>query len=147
LDAEKAVLDEMVKPFAELIRALQPSAVMVSHIVVPARGGERNASLSRPVIQGWLREELGFRGFVLGDDFSMKAVSSRGLSPEAAAVEALKAGVDMIMAWPSGLSRLHRAILDALAEGQLSRERLREAAGRIIAEKIRRGLIPDEAGS
>ena len=144
LDAEKTTLDEMVRPFAFLIRTLQPSAVMVSHIVVPPRDRERNASLSRAVIEDWLRGELRFQGFVLGDDFSMKAVSSRGLSPEAAAVEALKAGVDMIMAWPPDLSRLHQAILGALAEGRLSRERLQEAAGRIIAEKIRWGLIPRE---
>ena len=144
MDAEKTTLDEMVRPFAFLIRTLQPSAVMVSHIVVPPRDRERNASLSRAVIEDWLRGELRFQGFVLGDDFSMKAVSSRGLSPEAAAVEALKAGVDMIMAWPPDLSRLHQAILGALAEGRLSRERLQEAAGRIIAEKIRWGLIPRE---
>jgi beta-N-acetylhexosaminidase len=45
------------------------------------------------------------------------------------------------MAWPRSLGRLHRAILRALEEGRLSRERLREASARIIYEKLRWGLM------
>jgi beta-N-acetylhexosaminidase len=76
---------------------------------------------------------------VVSDDFSMGAVI--GLSPAAAAVEALNAGVDMIMVWPKDLSATHAAILGALRDGRLSRERLLEAAARIIAGKLRYGLM------
>lgn len=139
--ADKAFLDEMVKPFAGIIRELEPPLIMVSHVLVPALDSRRNASLSRPVIQGWLREELGFGGIVLADDFFMGAVSATGLEPAEAAVEALNAGVDMIMVWPRDLSTVHSAMLGALNEGRLPRERLREAAERIIAAKLRYGLI------
>jgi beta-N-acetylhexosaminidase len=47
----------------------------------------------------------------------------------------------MVMTWPKDLKALHNAILGALAQGLLSRERLREAAERILVEKIRYGLI------
>jgi beta-N-acetylhexosaminidase len=89
----------------------------------------------------WLRQNLGFSGIVLGDDFSMGAVSAAGLREEDAAIEALNAGVDMVMAWPRSLGRLHRAILGALENGSLNRDRLREAAARILYEKLRWGLI------
>ena len=137
LSANRAVLDEMVKPFAGIIRDLRPPLVMVSHVAVQALDHGRNASLSRRVIEGWLRGELGFEGIVLADDFSMGAVSSLGLEPAAAAVEALNAGVDMIMVWPKDLGAVHAAILEALKSGRLSRTRLREAAERIITEKLR----------
>jgi beta-N-acetylhexosaminidase len=131
----------MVEPFAELIRAGPPSGIMVSHAVVPAWDGERNASLSAEVMGGRLRGELGFKGIVLGDDFSMGALAGSGFRPEEAAVEALIAGADMVMAWPLNLRSIHGSILQALEAGRLSRNRLEEAAARIIAEKLRYGLV------
>jgi beta-N-acetylhexosaminidase len=136
----KAGLDEMVKPFAGIIAGLAPQAVMVSHVVVPALDSRVNASLSRPVIEGWLRGELGFKGMVIADDFSMGAVFSKA-SHEQLAVEALNAGVDMLMVWPKDIAAVHAAILAALREGRLSRARLREAAERVIAGKLRYGVI------
>jgi beta-glucosidase-like glycosyl hydrolase len=63
------------------------------------------------------------------------------LSPQAAGIEALNAGVDMIMVWPKDLSSTHAAILGALGDGRLARDRLLEAAGRVIAGKLRYGLM------
>jgi len=137
IGAGKAVLDEMVRPFAVLISNLSPPVIMLSHVMVPALDSQKNASLSSKVIKDWLRGELGFRGIVLADDFSMGAVAARGLSPGAAAVEALNAGVDMIIVWPKDVIAVHAAILNALRERRLSRERLVEAVSSIITEKLR----------
>ena len=141
INAPRQVLNDMVAPFAGIISKLQPSAIMLSHVLVPAIDSGRNASLSRPVIEGWLRGELGFRGIALADDYAMDAVAATGLSPAAAAVQALNSGMDMIMVWPRDLAAVHAAILQALNNGLLPRERLQQAATRIIAEKIRYGLI------
>jgi len=140
----KAALDEKARPFAGIISELRPAGIMLSHVMVPALDSRRNASLSRAVIEDWLRGELGFKGIVIADDFSMGAVAATGLSHEDAAVEALNAGVDMIMVWPGNLALVQSAILKAMREGRLSRERLLEAAGRIIREKIRYGLVNEE---
>jgi beta-N-acetylhexosaminidase len=141
IKADREQLNELVKPFTKIIRDVQPPAMMVSHAMVPALDSKRNASLSSEVIQNWLRGELGFEGIVLADDFSMGAVAALGLRPGTAAVEALNAGVDMIMVWPKDLVAVHASILEALKAGRLSRERLLEAASRVIAGKIRYGLI------
>jgi beta-N-acetylhexosaminidase len=134
-------LNRLIEPMAALLAVPRPPMVMVSHALVPAWDGDRSASLSPAVIGLWLREELGFTGVILADDFSMAGAVTAGLSPEAAAVEALIAGVDMVITWPRTLTALYRTILAALDDGRLSRERLQEAAARILYEKIRAGLI------
>jgi beta-N-acetylhexosaminidase len=139
--ADREALDRMIRPFASLIADLRPPALMVSHILVPAWDGERSASLSPGIIRGRLREDMGFTGIVLGDDYAMGAISALGLGVEDAAVAALNAGVDMVMVWPANIRIVHGAILTALREGRLKRERLREAVERILTEKIRYGLI------
>jgi beta-N-acetylhexosaminidase len=141
LPGDRETLDRMIRPFAGLIRRVSPPALMVSHGIVPAWDEKRNASLSAPLIRGWIREDLGFTGIVLADDFSMAAVASLGLSPEEAAVEALNVGVDMVMTWPRNLKGLHSVILEALDRGVLSRERLQEAVEHILFEKFRYGLM------
>jgi beta-N-acetylhexosaminidase len=141
LSDDREALDKMVLPFAGLITKERPAGVMVSHVLVNAWDPGVNASRSRPVVSVWLRENLGFRGIVLGDDFSMGAISAAGLREEEAVIEALNAGVDMVMTWPRSLGRVHRAILRALRDGRLTRKRLEEAAARIIYEKIRYGLM------
>ncbi|MDR1986647.1 MAG: glycoside hydrolase family 3 protein [Treponema sp.] len=141
LTADAETLDRMVQPFAGLIRDTQVPAIMVSHIVAPGWDPERNASLSPRIIQGWLRGRLGFTGVVIGDDFSMAAVADSGLTLEAAVVEALNAGVDMVMTWPRNLRGVHKAILTAVQEGRLPRERLQEAVEQLLCEKLRYGLI------
>jgi beta-N-acetylhexosaminidase len=142
LALDRSALDRLVRPFAALVREPPLAGVMVSHVLVLSRDPERNASLSPAVIQDWLRGELGFSGMVLTDDFSMEADVASGREGEAAAVEALAAGADMVMAWPATLRRTHRAILRAVEDGRLPRERLREAAEHILFEKLRFGVLP-----
>jgi beta-N-acetylhexosaminidase len=147
LDVSREILDRMAEPMAALIRSpAAPGALMVSHVRALARDRERIASLSPAVIQDWLRGELGFEGIILADDFSMGAAAFSALSAEEAAVAALNAGADMVMTWPMNLTTVHAAILGALRDGRLPRERLVEAAERIIREKIRLGLIPPDPG-
>jgi beta-N-acetylhexosaminidase len=139
--ADRETLDQMVRPFASIIANLSPPALMVSHMAVPLWDGERSASLSPEIIRERLRGDMGFTGIILGDDYAMGAVAATGLSVEDAAVEALNAGVDMVMVWPANIRIVHGAFLAALREGRLSRERLRDAVERILTQKIRYGLI------
>ncbi|MDR0877185.1 MAG: glycoside hydrolase family 3 protein [Treponema sp.] len=147
LEGDRAALDFMVSPFAALIHDVP--ALMISHSVVPAWDNDTNASLSHAIMGDWLRGELGYQGIIITDDFSMGAVKNTGkpgagIAPGRAAVKALIAGADMVLTWPPDIRKTHREIMAALASGEISRERLREAAERIIFEKIRRGLINAE---
>ncbi|GHU96831.1 glycosyl hydrolase [Spirochaetia bacterium] len=144
LAADRDALKLMIEPMAALLQTEHPPMVMISHALVRAWDSEQSASLSPAVIGNWLRGELGYSGVVLADDFSMGGVIAPLLSAEQMAVAALNAGVDMVMAWPRNLTATHRAIRAAITENRLSRERLREAAARIISEKIRAGIIGAE---
>jgi beta-N-acetylhexosaminidase len=95
----------------------------------PALGEDVAATLSRRSITGLLRERLGFQGVVVSDDLEMKAISDAA----AAAVEAVRAGVDALLVCHHAAVQ-HR-VLDALVEaarkGHLSEDRLRDAHARI----------------
>ena len=133
----RQALEILIQPFRHIFNRVHVPAVMVSHVMVPAMDAVNNASLSPVIVSSWLRHELGFSGIILADDFSMDAVAGRNISAEEAVVDALNAGVDMVMCWPSNMVSIHNAILAALREERLPRQRLLEAAANIIAEKLR----------
>jgi beta-N-acetylhexosaminidase len=128
-------------PLAELRRtALVPfrrgieagaSAVMVGHLDVRAVDPHVPASLSRKVVHGLLRGELGFRGVVMTDALSMGAVSHRWTSARAA-VRAVNAGVDVVL-MPADARAARTGIVDAVRDGRLARTRLQAAATRLVA--------------
>jgi beta-N-acetylhexosaminidase len=141
LQQSRKELDAMIIPFRDAIQNGNARAVMISHSIISALDAEKNGSLSKIVIQDWLRGELGFKGIIIADDFSMSAVTSRGISLEDAIIEALNAGVNFVMVWPKDLRKTHTAIVSALDDGTISRETLESRAEVIILEKIKLGII------
>jgi beta-N-acetylhexosaminidase len=142
LPGDREAVAELAAPFESLARDGRVRAIMVSHSLVSSRDSVNVASLSPAVMGGWLRQEWGFEGLIICDDFSMAAAGGASAGrPETLAVQSLAAGADMVLVWPPDLRRTHREIQAALNDGRLSRERLREAAVRIILEKMKMGLI------
>jgi beta-N-acetylhexosaminidase len=128
-------LEKMIFPFGKAAES-GPAAVMLSHAAVAAWDA-KPASLSPRAVR-CLREDMGFGGIIIADDFSMAAVPGPA---EQRSLEAIAAGVDMVMAWPGNVRAVHGALVAALEAGTLDRRRLEEAAARIIAEKLRYGLL------
>jgi len=137
LNMDRASLEDFIYPFKELIKR-DAKAVMVAHSSVPAIDS-KIASLSPVVMGNWLRGELGFDGIIICDDFSMAAAGN--MRPEEAAVFSVAAGADMVLVWQRDLKRTHLSFLKALEDGRLSRERLENAAQRIIYRKLKAGLM------
>ena len=123
-------------PFKSGIEA-GAGAVMVCHNIVNAMDPSMPASLSGPVNK-LLRDELGFRGVVITDDLIMDAISTRYDDGEAA-VLAVLAGNDMLITTWSDAR--YQAILDAVAQGRISPERIRQSAVRVLQWKMDLGLI------
>jgi beta-N-acetylhexosaminidase len=144
MEQSRDELDAMIMPFTQAIQNGSARAVMISHSIVAAIDPGKNGSLSKIMIQDWLRADLGFNGIVIADDFSMSAVASRGINTEDAVIEALNAGVNFVMVWPKDLRKTHTAILTALNDGRLSRETLASRVGTILLEKIILGVIKNE---
>ncbi|HEV7706633.1 MAG TPA: glycoside hydrolase family 3 protein [Asanoa sp.] len=132
---DRAGLDAVeLLPFRAAIEA-GVQAVMTGHLLVPAVDPDLPATLSRSVLTGLLRDELGFQGAVITDAMEMRAVVNR-FGFEAAVVSALAAGADAICiggenADEGTADRLRTAIARAVLSGELAEERLTEAAKRV----------------
>jgi beta-N-acetylhexosaminidase len=127
-------------PFGAYSRA-RLAAVMTAHVRFAALGDQVPATLSPRVMQGLLREELGFRGVAVSDDLEMKAIAD----PAEAAVEAVRAGVDVLLVCHHATvqRRVLDALVDAAERGHLTEQRIREAHARIEA-LVRRFARPPE---
>ncbi|MDQ6692758.1 MAG: hypothetical protein M3Z13_08320, partial [Candidatus Dormibacteraeota bacterium] len=90
-------------------------------------------SLSAPTITR-LRDELGFRGVIISDDFEMGAITATTATPEAA-VEFLVAGGDMVMVGHhiEVADATFQAIRAAVVSGRLPRSRLDQAVAALEA--------------
>ncbi len=93
-DVERLRAVEMV-PFRTAIEA-NVAAVMMGHLLVPAIDEAEPATLSRPVVQQLLRDELGFDGVVFTDDLDMGAIANRYGVGETV-VRAVAAGCDGLL--------------------------------------------------
>jgi beta-N-acetylhexosaminidase len=138
LFADALELKKITAPFIDIIQNENPAAIMVSHIIVQSWDPSHIASLSPVAINKKLKTDANFSGIVIADDFSMGAAQENGAAqaPGKKPVEALCAGIDMVMAWPNNYQQIHKAILTALQNGVLPRERLLDAATRIIYQKM-----------
>ncbi|MFV0254507.1 MAG: glycoside hydrolase family 3 N-terminal domain-containing protein [Beutenbergiaceae bacterium] len=116
-------------PFAAGVDAGSPM-VMVGHIAVTDWDPDVPATLS-PAAYSYLRDQLGFTGVAVTDALDMGALTATW-SSEQIAVMALNAGADLLLV-PGDVAAAHGGIMDALADGTLSRDRLTQAAGRVIA--------------
>ncbi|GAB6089495.1 glycoside hydrolase family 3 N-terminal domain-containing protein [Spirochaeta dissipatitropha] len=126
--------------FSRAVRELELPAIMTAHVMVPDIDPELPATISATVIQDLLRKKIGFSGLIITDDLYMRGMTLR-YAPEQTAVLALAAGADMLLAMGSRYDLIHQSIIEAVKSGELRRERLIEANARIIAEKIRLGLL------
>ncbi len=111
-------------------------AVMVGHILMTKIDPLLPASLSPAVVDGLLREELGFEGVAFTDDLTMGAIANAYGMGEAA-VKAIQAGCDMALVC-HGLDNVkaaYNALLFAVEDGTLTRQRLEESARRILTLK------------
>ncbi|OGP55658.1 MAG: hypothetical protein A2Y65_02780 [Deltaproteobacteria bacterium RBG_13_52_11] len=122
-------------PFQQAIQA-EVAAVMPGHILSPAFDAERPATLSPSIIQGLLRQALGFDGVVISDDLCMGALASWG-SIEERGCAAFKAGVDCLLVGQEKVHGLLTALDKGLKSGAIPEERIVEALARIRRLKER----------
>lgn len=98
-------------PFKAAIEAGVP-AIMVAHLMLTNIDKEFPATISRKVITGILRREMGFDGLVIADDLSMKGIAAVH-PPHESAWRAIAAGADMALVCERDLD-LKRRVLQGL---------------------------------
>jgi beta-N-acetylhexosaminidase len=127
-------------PFAKAITE-DPDAIMTAHIIVQAIDPDLPATLSRDVLTGLLRREMGYDGLIVTDSLDMGAARERWSDAEVP-VLAFNAGADVLLN-PPDMDVAYNAVLDAVRSREISRRRLDASVLRILETKYRRGLFRD----
>jgi autotransporter-associated beta strand protein len=133
-------------PFRRLIEAGLCDMIMSAHVFNAKLDSQRPATLSKKVITGMLREQLGFNGVITSDDMEMKAISSQyGLENSVPA--AIEAGIDVLcfgnnLSYDVDIAPKAIAIIErAVKSGRISEARITESYERVLALKRKAGLI------
>lgn len=118
-------------PFRAAIDA-RVATIMTAHVLVPALDERRPATLSKRIVTGILREELGYDGVILSDDLEMKALANDYTVSESA-VHAVESGCDGVLICPGDHDRQAaalEALIHAVEDGRLPLSRVEDALRR-----------------
>lgn len=162
---EERLREVELYPFEEAISA-GVDLIMTAHVQFPAfdnttyiskKDGQEimvPATLSKKVMTGLLREDLGFDGVIVTDALNMKAIADN-FGQEEAVVMAIQAGVDIAL-MPAAVTSLEEeyrlenvvvAVKDAVLSGQIPIEQINQSVERILALKMERGIYTPETSS
>jgi beta-glucosidase-like glycosyl hydrolase len=125
-------------PFIAVVKS-QPPMMLVDTTIAPTiDSGGKPACLSRDVMQGLLREGLGYQGLIVSGPLDSPELSGV-FDPVEAALLALRGGAD-ILYWQAGLGTVMR-VVDQLAiaadKGLLDKALIERAFDRVVAVKKR----------
>lgn len=122
-------------PFKEAIKEGIP-AIMVTHILLDSVDSVYPSSMSDKVVNGILRNDLGFKGVCFSDDMTMGAITEN-FTIEKASVMSINAGVDCLLICHeySNTINVIAAVKAAVSDGTITKDRLNEAVTRILQLK------------
>ena len=121
------------------------AGIMSAHVTFPAidPNPRMPATLSRAILTGLLREELGFKGLIATDSLEMGALAANGYPPPIGATLAFAAGADLLL-----FNRDHAMHKQAFAnlmrsveEGKVSQGQLDSSVRRILEAKEKFGIL------
>jgi beta-N-acetylhexosaminidase len=114
--------------------------IMTAHINFPALDPAGDpATLSKPILTGVLRGELGFKGVIITDSLGMQGVRDKYGDAEVA-VRALLAGVDQLL-MPPDMDTAYDAVVAAVKSGRISQQVLNDHVRRVLELKYEKGLV------
>jgi len=137
-ESRDSMFHKELQPFIKEIKSGVMS-VMVGHLAVPSIDGDTlPASLSKKIVTGLLKNELGFKGLIVTDALNMKGVTNTYSIGEAA-VRAFDAGCDIIL-YPGKADEADSSLLAAVKNGTISEARLDSSVRKILLAKRWCGL-------
>ena len=149
VDISQTAHPEELKVYELLINKAPIPMIMTGHLWNSHVDESHPATLSANMLQGVLRQKLGYEGVIISDDLHMGAILQQ-YPLEKAVVLALRAGCDLLIfsqnpASAQGVdnfkpdpllpSKIHQILREALATGELTLAHIERAYGRIQALK------------
>lgn len=140
------LMERDVVPFRAAIKA-GISAIIIGEGLYETDDFVTPAALSRKIIGGILRGRLRFGGLAITDDLADPGVSSLTQIPDAA-VEAIKAGADMVYVSGelSDQEAAYTAVLNAVRSGAIAEAQLRQSLLRVLIAKRGYSLLTQSSG-
>lgn len=145
----ETILKMDIGPYKRIIDTLSPGMIMTAHIQYPALDSStltaldnsqiiKPATMSRKIMTGLLRNQLGYNGVIITDALDMAGVNLF-FSPCDAVINTFKAGVDIALMpikirSPKDLKKLDNLIdhiVKAVESGELSQDEISESFERI----------------
>lgn len=140
---QKGLKDLHALELIPFTRAVEHGAevIMVAHILLPKIDTTYPASISEEIITDVLRGQLGYKGIIITDDMTMKAILNNFEISEAA-VSAVKAGNDIVLVAHdyAKVKKAKDAILQAVESGEITEQRIDESVKRILSIKKKYNL-------
>ena len=136
------MLNRELLPYRRLIEKDLLPSIMIAHSIFPAFDPVDIATVSKPILTGLLREELGFDGVIATDSMTMGALATRYGVANACALS-LEAGADLVLMKAEGplVPETIEAIRSFINEGRISMEELDKKVYRILNLKYEYGLF------
>lgn len=128
-------------PFKEAIDN-NVMGIMTAHIVYDFLDSSNPATFSPKILNGLLKQELGFKGLVISDSLDM-AGATKGSSLIEASAKALNSGVDMILTSKRSPKLTHKQLMEKVGK-EISKSRVEEASRKVFDLKVKLGLFDDK---
>ncbi len=139
----RADLDRLdFAPYKALLASGRVDMIMPTHVLLTSIDPTMPASLSPIIINGILRQQLGYQGVLITDALYMGAISAKYSMAEAA-VLAVIAGNDILSSFynPAGVEQVLAALHHAIDTGRITRDRINQSVKRILLLKMKYGLF------
>lgn len=129
-------------PYRLILQKQHPAMIMSTDVLMPALDPSLPAELSPAIINGVLRQELGYDGVVITDGLYMDGIS-QSWSLSQAAVLSILAGDDLVEGpyTPAQVADVIAALKQAMQQGKLSIERIDQSVQRILLMKMQFGIL------
>ncbi len=129
-------------PYRLVLQKQHPAMIMSTDVLMPALDPSLPAELSPAVINGVLRQELGYDGVVITDGLYMDGISQNWTLSQAAVLSIL-AGDDLVEGpyTPAQVADVIAALKQAMQQGKLSIERIDQSVQRILLMKMQFGIL------
>jgi beta-N-acetylhexosaminidase len=122
--------------------------IMTAHLLIPSLDQTHCATLSKSILQGLLRESLGFNGLIISDSLIMDGLIKQTHSIEEAAILAIEAGCNMLILGGKLLhkqcdneltvqdvKKIHQTLINAVITGRLSEQLVDYSVQKILEIK------------
>ena len=115
-------------------------SVMIGHIVIPSIDDYRTpATFSKKITKGILRDKWNYDGLIITDALEMGALTKTTWSGESA-IKSIEAGADIVLL-PLNAKSAIKSIVNAVASGRISEDRINSSYIRIMKKKNRLGML------